>query len=371
MIDESMDTEQMKLPPKPYESRSKPAWQRLIIMLGGVFVNFVLAIFIYIMIVFVWGQEQIKPEGTKLGFHTTQTFLDLGFKEGDKIMKIDGEVPFNVVNEINKKLFLKNVEQVEVLHEDGNKEIIVIPEDIGKIMWKNGEMSPFSFRIHPYIKEVVEGSPAMEAGLKKGDLLTAVNASKITYTYELKSQIDSMAFDLSFIRDGKEQTIKILPKYIEKYERHMIGIEYNLENAIEAEKVVYSFSESIPIGNSKAVNSLLDYIAQFKYVFTKKGATSVGGFIAIGKIFPPEWSWLAFWSITAFLSVMLAFMNLLPIPALDGGHALFVLFEMVTGRRPSDKFLEYAQQVGFMILIVLLLWANGNDFYKLFMEWFK
>ncbi len=365
MIDESMDKEQMKLPPKPYEFRSKPAWQRLIIMLGGVFVNFVLAIAIYIMIVFVWGEEKITPEGTKLGFTTTQTFEDLGFREGDKITHIDGKVPFNVVNEINKFLFLKTIKTVEVLHEDGNTEKINIPEDIGKTMWKKGEMSPFSFRKYPYINNVLEDSPAQKAGLQKGDLITAINMDKVTYAHEVNKRIDSVAIDLSYSRGGKEYTINIQPKFLEEYGKHMIGIDYNIEKSIDVETIHYSFLESIKHGNTKAVNSLLDYIGQFKYVFTKKGAKSVGGFIAIGKIFPAKWSWYSFWSITAFLSVMLAFMNLLPIPALDGGHALFVLVEMITGRKPSDKFLENAQIVGFVILMGLMLWANGNDLYKL------
>jgi regulator of sigma E protease len=364
MIDESMDKEQMKLPAQPYEFRSKPAWQRLIIMLGGVFVNFVLGIFIYIMIVNVWGESYINTEGANYGYETTQTFKDLGFKSGDVILKINNETPFDV-SELNKRLFLRHVETVTVKHESGETETISIPETIGKQMWTNGELQPFTPRLIPVLEDVLKNTPAEKAGLKKGDLVTKINGEKIVYTHEISQRIDSTAFQLSYERNGIEKTIELTPEYVEKYKRHQIGIQYDVNKSIQENHKDYSFVESIPEGLSKAKYALKDLVSQFKYVFTKKGATQVGGFIAIGKIFPATWNWQAFWAITAFLSIMLGFMNLLPIPALDGGHALFVLVEMITGRKPSDKFLEYAQLVGFAILMGLLLWANGNDLYKL------
>jgi len=364
MIDESMDKEQMKLPPKPYEFRSKPAWQRLIIMLGGITVNFILGLFIYIMIANAWGEYYVGTKDIKQGFKTTQTFKDLGFRDGDKILKINNEVPFDVTN-INKFLFLRTVTSVVVQHEDNSSETISIPQDIGQIMWQKGEVQPFVARVIPIVGSVSPNTPASRANLQEGDQITAINNNSIHYTYEVSQYIDSTAFALTFLRNGKEKTIKITPEYVQKHQRYLIGIGYDETKSVTLNHKEYNFSESLTIGSSKAYFALKDLISQFKYVFTKKGATEVGGFIAIGKIFPPTWSWKAFWSITAFLSMMLGFMNLLPIPALDGGHALFVLAEMITGRKPSDKFLEYAQIVGFVLLMTLLLWANGNDIYKL------
>lgn len=368
MIDESMDKEQMKLPPKSYEFRSKPAWQRLIIMLGGVTVNFILGILIYIMIVNVWGEYRVESEGVKHGFTVSDIFDEYGFKEGDKITQINGEEPFDVTD-INKLLFLRNVETIQVTHENGSSEIITLPEDIGSIMWEKGILKPFAPRIIPLVDSVFQDSPAERAGIKKGDLITSINNKPVQYSYQINKLIDSLAFNLGIVRDNQEISFDIKPEYVKKHKLYQIGIGYNMEESLETEAISYNFSESIKRGNQLGLSTLKDFISQFKYVFTKKGAGEVGGFIAIGNIFPAEWSWPAFWSITALLSIMLGFMNLLPIPALDGGHALFVLFEMLTGRKPSDKFLEYAQIVGFVLLMGLLLLANGNDIYKLIKGW--
>ncbi|MFK5879799.1 MAG: RIP metalloprotease RseP [Flavobacteriaceae bacterium] len=362
MIDESMDIEQMKQPAQPWEFRSKPAWQRLIIMLGGVIVNFVLGFLIYMMVLGVWGEDNVKPEDVKNGFAVNAIFKEYGFKDGDLILKINGEVPEDVLA-INKNLFLRDVSTVEVKHTDGSLEVISIPETIGETMWEQGVMMPFTPRTYSIVDVVTEDMPAIKAGFKEGDKILAVNEKLVIYWNDFTTEVVNSEGELEIIilRDGSKKTINVTPNGDNK-----IGVAQNVSVAesINISHKSYSFLESIPAGFDRAYWTLKDYITQFKYVFTAKGATSVGGFIAIGNIFPAEWSWQAFWGITAFLSIMLGFMNLLPIPALDGGHVVFTLWEMVTGRKPSDKFLEYAQITGFVLLMGLLLLANGNDVYK-------
>ncbi len=362
MIDESMDTEHLSKPAEPWEFRSKPAWQRLIIMLGGVIVNFILGILIYIMITFVWGVDFVKPDGVKNGFTVHETFKEYGFRDGDKVTKFNGVEPLDVTD-VNKHLFLRDIASLEVIHENGKTETITLPKDIGGIMWEKGIMRPFEVRTLPVIDTVIVGSPAEKAGFKKNDKIILVNNTPVLYWQEftklvLNSKDD---IDIAFERDGITKNLTITPR-----EDRTIGVSNYKSNAINIQHKDYSFIESIPIGNYLAVWTLRDYVTQFKYVFTRKGATSIGGFIAIGNIFPSTWSWKAFWGITAFLSILLGFMNLLPIPALDGGHVVFTLYEIITGRKPNDKFLEYAQITGFILLIGLLLLANGNDIIKLF-----
>ncbi len=362
MIDESMDTEQMKQPAQPWEFRSKPAWQRLIIMLGGVIVNFILGILIYIMITFVWGLDFVTPEGVKEGFAVHESFKEYGFKDGDKITKFNGEVPLDVTD-VNKHLFLRDISSLEVIHENGTTETLNLPENIGELMWEKGVMHPFEVRIPPVIAVVVSDSPAEKAGFLKNDKIISVNNTSIQYWNDFTKMILNSEDDFTVIleRDGATKSITLKAGKDKK-----IGVAPNNSDFIDIQHKDYTFLESISTGNAIAIWTLKDYITQFKYVFTKKGATSIGGFIAIGNIFPATWSWHAFWSITAFLSIMLGFMNLLPIPALDGGHVMFTLYEIVTGRKPNDKFLEYAQITGFILLIALLLLANGNDIVKLF-----
>jgi len=364
MIDESMDKEQMEKPPQPWEFRSKPAWQRLIIMLGGVTVNFLLGIFIYIMMFNAWGEDYIGIDDVKKGFSVVDDFKELGFQDGDKILKVDGEEPFNVLD-INKHLFLRDIQAIEVQHPDGATENISLPEDIGLTMWQSGAMEPFTPRINAVLDSILPDSPADQAGLIKGDYITNVNNQAIEYWDEftrlVRTNPASEKMQITVNRNGDKRSFDIIPD-----KDNTIGVypQGFTEDVITINHVDYSFAESTSKGMSKAYWTLKDYMGQFKYVFTKKGATSLGGFITIGSIFPSKWSWPAFWSITALLSIMLGFMNLLPIPALDGGHVVFVLYEIITGRKPSDKFLEYAQVTGFILLIGLLLFANGNDIYK-------
>lgn len=364
MIDESLDTEQLKEEPKPWEFRSKPAWQRLIIMLGGVTVNFILGIFIYIAMYSYWGLDYVATTDVKSGFSVASEFKELGFKDGDKILKVNGETPFNVMD-INKHLFLRNVEDIEVEHPDGNRETIKLPEDIGQTMWANGVLEPFVPRFEAIIDSIVPGTPAANMGIQQGDQILAVNGVPVEYwdefTNMVRSNKDQAAMNFSLLRDGRNDSLSISPTA-----DGTIGVypKNTMDQQITVNHKDFTFFESIPEGTENAYWTLRDYVAQFKYVFTKKGASSLGGFGTILSIFPREWNWQRFWGLTAFLSIMLAFMNLLPIPALDGGHVVFTLYEMISGRKPSDKFLEYAQITGFIFLITLLLYANGNDVYK-------
>ena len=364
MIDESMDTDQMKEEPKPWEFRSKPAWQRLIIMLGGVTVNFLLGILIYIMILIVWGEYYVQPEDVKSGFAVAEEFKKYGFEDGDKILKVNDEIPFDVLS-INKHLFLRNVESIEVKHLNGNSEKINLPEDIGLEMWTAGNMEPFLPRFSAVLDSILPSSPAEKANLLKGDRIIAIDNKEVNYwdefTSAVKNNKNQSEMDIVVLRNGVQDTISVKPNNEGKF-----GVypKITIGESIDQQHKKYSFAESIPKGTSKAYWTLRDYMAQFKYVFTKKGATSLGGFGTILSIFPTKWDWQRFWGLTAFLSIMLAFMNLLPIPALDGGHVVFTLYEMISGRKPSDKFLEHAQVVGFILLITLLLYANGNDVYK-------
>ena len=362
MIDESMDTEAMKKPAQPWEFRSKPAWQRLIIMLGGVIVNFILGGLIYIMIVFVWGGSFSATEDIKYGFATTETFHKLGFEDGDKITTVN-KAPFKDVTDINMHLFLRDVNSIEVIKQDGTTKSIAIPEDIGHIMWGEGTLQPFTPRVLTVLDEIGVASAAEKAGLKEGDEIVSVNGQNTKFWTSFKHEV--MASEnpvaMQVLRDGVLHEVSVVLG-----EDKIVGVRPLNGDAITVQKIEYTIGESIVEGTSRAVWKLKDYVAQFTYVFTKKGATSIGGFISIGKIFPSTWSWHAFWEITAFLSIMLGFMNLLPIPALDGGHVVFTLFEMITGRKPNDKFLEYAQMAGIIFLLALMLLANGNDIVKLF-----
>ncbi|NIJ46066.1 regulator of sigma E protease [Wenyingzhuangia heitensis] len=367
MIDESMDTEQMKQPAQPWEFRSKPAWQRLIIMLGGVIVNFILGLVIYIMIFATWGEEVVSPKGIKNGFAIHKHFEQYGFRNGDTFLAVDGKPVENVLR-VSKHLFLRNVKNIEVLHADGTKETLSVPEDIGKQMWQQNIMEPFTPMFPAVIDSVIANKPAFKSGFIKGDKVVSVNGEATPYWSDFTAKIqqsEDKPLEVSVNRGNALVTLTVTP------EESKIGVAplFVTEEVATVEHKKYSLDESFSRGSTAAYWTLKDYMAQFKYVFTKKGASSMGGFISIAKIFKPVWDWKVFWTNTAFLSIMLGFMNLLPIPALDGGHVVFTLYEMITGRKPGDKFLEYAQITGFVLLLSLLAFANGNDIYKLIVGW--
>lgn len=363
MIDESMDKEQMAQPPQPWEFRSKPAWQRLIIMLGGVTVNIIVGFVIYMSLLYFYGREIMTNENMPQGFAVAEQFEALGFRDGDKILKVNGK-DFEDVTAINKHLFLRDVETIEVLHQDGTAETLPVPEDIGQTMFKNDIQQPFQLMRKAVIDTVIPDYPAAAAGFQKGDQIVAVNGTPISYWNEFteisKKNKDSMAQTIVVSRAGTLDTLTVTPN-----KDGLLGVNnYGKEYIGKGTKIEYSLGESIIGGFGYGFDTLTDYVSQFKYVFTSKGATQVGGFGAIGNLFPDAWDWQSFWATTALISIILAFMNILPIPALDGGHVMFLLYEMVTGRKPNDKFMEYAQMVGFFILIALVLFANGNDIYR-------
>ena len=371
MIDESMDKEQMAEPPKPWEFRSKPAWQRLIIMLGGVTVNFILAIIIYIGMAYVYGETYIANSEVKDGVAVVNPVAeDLGFKDGDKILKLDGKEVEKFNDVAYDVLFAKTV----TIERNGTVQDINLPIDlIDKLM--DGEKAPLVSLRYPFVVAKLDDSSVNKDVLKKGDVIVSINGQETKYADEVIAIAESnkgKTFDAVVFRDEKEVPVKI--SFNDEGKLGVMRSSLSLSNLeklgyykISQEK--YGFFESVPAGLKRSKDELSKYVTQLKAIFTPSTGAykGVGGFYAIFDIFPNTWSWEAFWNITALLSIMLGVMNLLPIPALDGGHVMFLLYEMITGRKPGDKFMEYAQITGFVILISLVLLVNGNDIFKLIM----
>ena len=366
MIDESMDKEQMKLPPEPWEFRSKPSWQRLIIMIGGVLFNLILAVILYSAVLFVWGEQYLPTKNVKYGIAVGETGREMGLRSGDKIISIDGKE----VEDFGKVAIMMLLDGVKTIEVQRNEEIIVVPvkaEIIPKLINDRYVISlriPYSCKVIGFGKE----SPARDAGFEIGDEILSINGSAFQFYDQFTDTVaNSKGKTVSVLlkRGGIEKTIPV-----KIGTAGLLGIhpDRNIEGVFEYRTISYGFLESIPAGISKGYHAVGNYMKQFKLLFAPetKAYESLGGFIAIGNIFPGVWDWESFWNLTAFLSIILAVMNILPIPALDGGHVLFLLFEIITGRKPSDKFLEYAQIVGMVILFSLLIYANGNDIWKLF-----
>lgn len=363
MIDESMDKEQMEKPPEPWEFRSKPAWQRLIIMLGGVTVNIIVGFIIFMMILFVWGRDIVTKDSLPQGFAVSNHMEELGFQNGDYILAVNGK-PLKSMWDVNKYLIVRDVSSIKTEHQDGTTETIPIPEDIGSTLFKLGELQPFYPMPTKVVDSILPESPADKAGIKKGDEIVSLNGEPLKNFVELNKYKDAHpgeAITLGILSGNQKNQIRIVPN-----KDNDIGIFPH--SALNPERETFSLGQSIESGFGYTYWTLHDYVAQFKYVFTKKGASQLGGFGAIGSLFDASWNWLNFWEKTAFISIILAFMNILPIPALDGGHVMFLLYEMISGRKPSDKFLEYAQMIGIIILLALVLYANGNDVYRYFFK---
>ena len=360
IIDESFDTDHVKTEPKPWEFRSKPPWQRLIILIGGVTVNLILGFLIYSMVLFVWGKNVITAEDLNSGFTVSESMKKIGFEDGDRILKIDGKDLEDQI-QINNILVSRSIDVVEVIRSNESTEIINIPENIGLEIITAG-VAPFTPNVNSVIDSVLTDSPADFSDIKKGDIINKVNGTKILSfdEFEELKKVNSDYVELELIRNGSEFSTVVPFESMDK----LIGIIIKPDLKITTKK--YSFFESIGEGYDEAYWKLNDYIYQFGYVFTKEGASQLGGFGTIGNIFPAKWDWKRFWEMTAFLSIILAFMNFLPIPALDGGHIMFVLYEMVSGKKPNDKFLEYAHGAGFILLISLFLYANGMDLVRAF-----
>ncbi|WP_348823931.1 RIP metalloprotease RseP [Flavobacterium aestuarii] len=368
MIDESMDKEQMALPSQPWEFRSKPAWQRLIIMLGGVTVNFILAFIIYIGMAFVYGDSYIANADMKDGLLIeNKAMIDAGFKSGDKIIAVDGEKVIRFDKEINGKVIVAKEVTIE---RNGVEQTIKMPHDFVDQLSKVEKEPLATIRIPFVIGKIADESTNKD--LKVKDILVSLNGQPTKYLDQAKvilQENKNKTIPAVVLRDQKQVTVNVKVNNDGKLGVNLGGLDLESLEKLGYYKIThqnYSFFESIPFGIEKGKDQLVGYGKQLKMIFNPetKAYKQVGGFHAIYNIFPSSWSWEVFWSITAILSIMLGVMNLLPIPALDGGHVMFLLFEMVSGKKPSDKFLENAQMVGFVLLISLLLFANGNDIYK-------
>ncbi len=373
MVDESMDTEQMKQPAQPWEFRSKPAWQRLIIMIGGVAVNVLLAFIIYAMIMFVWGEKEIKTDSMKNGIaFNDPLFYDLGFKNGDNIVAVDGQKIDNYYDVLKKVLVVdKNVTVIR----DGKETVLPMPVNlIGKLIEKRkkSETPIISPRVPVVVLGLEASAPVTQAGLKLGDRILTVDGQACDFRDQFEKIMEKKKkgdpVQLTVKRGDSALSISSLI-----FEDGRVGFkspvleqQFDSLGVFDYQVKKYSFLASIPAGISRAGDELAFYVEQFnKILHPSTGAIKgVGGFKSMASVFPGNgWDWEHFWTITAFFSIVLAFMNLLPIPALDGGHVLFTLIEMITGRKPSEKFLEYAQIVGMVLLLGLMLYANGNDWF--------
>jgi regulator of sigma E protease len=368
MIDESMDKEQMALPPQPWEFRSKPAWQRLIIMLGGVTVNFILAFIIYIGMAFAYGDTYVANADLKDGvLIENPVMIKAGFKTGDKLVSIDGKKVENFDGDLNMNIIM--AKQI-LIERDGKQQTINMPTDFVDQLSKHEKGLLVSIRSPFAIKSIPEESA--NTALKPKDLIVSVNGQEVKYYDQVKAILESnkgKTLSAVVLRDLKQTPVTIKVNKEGKLGVVAGGVDLESLEKLGYYKIStkeYSFIESIPVGLQKGKDQLVGYGKQLKMIFNPetKAYKQVGGFAAIFNIFPTSWSWEVFWSITALLSIMLGVMNLLPIPALDGGHVMFLLYEMISGKKPSDKFLENAQMVGFVLLIALLLFANGNDIYK-------
>ncbi len=370
MVDESMDKEQLKQPPQPWEFRSKPAWQRLIIMLGGVTVNLFLAFFIYAMILFTWGQQKLPNANVKNGIAIMDSIMyKAGLKDGDKILAVNN-VPMTYFDDIPSRLLVSDSVTVE---RDGQTKTLVLPVDmLGTLSEKkNNGIQFFVPRLPVIVSMVPDTSSAKKAGLMKMDKIIAIDSMPAMFFDQYRTAIgkkSGQTVQLTVERNGRDT---VLNATVNKdstlgFVRYRYMEDFDSLGICKIEHKSYGFFESFPAGTRLAIDKLGNYINSFKKILSPKTGAykGLGGFKAMGSIMPKQWgSWQDFWSITAFLSIILAFMNLLPIPALDGGHVLFTLIEMATGRKPSDKFLEYAQIVGMVLLLGLMVYANGNDWF--------
>lgn len=368
MIDESMDTAQMEQDPQPWEFRSKPSWQRLIIMLGGVTVNFVLAALVYIFIAFAYGDADVDAKTVRGGYLISNPVLEnLGLKTGDNILAIDGsEIAY--YTEIRKKIITA---KTMTISRNGDVQTLEFPVDfLGQL--STSKSRDFIDLRTPFIFDVpMEGSVNSDVDLQPGDLLIAIDGELAQFSDQSTPLLlarKGQAAVLSVLRNGTllERKVQVNPAGMIDFIRKTASKDFEAAGFRKIIRKEYSLGQSVGIGLHQFNETVVGYWAQLKLIFSPSTGAykGVGGFKAIMDIFPETWSWYAFWNITAFLSIMLGVLNLLPIPALDGGHVVFLLYEMVTGRKPGDKFMEYAQTVGFFILIALVLFANGNDIYK-------
>jgi regulator of sigma E protease len=363
MIDESMDKEQMKLPPQPWEFRSKPAWQRLIIMVGGVTVNVILGVLIYAMVLFAWGEESLQVKNAVNGVATDSLAQAIGLRNGDNVLSVDNKEVTNF-RKIPLEIILNNARSIQVERDGKTVNIPVTEDDISKmISMKSSLVSP---RVPCVVDSLIDSLPAARMGLKKGDQIIFVNHKRTKFYNDVSDILRPNKYTLAkvVVLRGKDTISKMIPVNGDG----AIGF-YNkpYNKVLKMDTINYSFFAAFPAGIHKASETFSSYIKQMKVLFTVKGAhKQIGGFGTIASAYSTTWDWQSFWAFTAFLSIVLAIMNILPIPALDGGHVMFLLYEVITRRKPNEKLLEYAQYAGMLLLVSLLLYANGNDVIRWF-----
>ncbi|HZH87124.1 MAG TPA: RIP metalloprotease RseP [Brumimicrobium sp.] len=369
MVDESMDKEQMAQAPKEDEFRSKPAWQRLIVMVAGVVVNIIVGFFIYILVVAAWGDDVVSNDSLKYGVAVNKNFaeLNLGVEDGDLITAVNGEKVENA-NLVNLQIFLRGYRELEVQKPSGEKKTVVLEKDIDDWMWENDAVMAFTPRMPTIVDSVMGNRHAAKVGLTKGDSIVSINGVSTPFFHDLQGELAKQEGDSTLATVGLYRNGEYIELNTFTNADKTIGFQPQFPTWLKSTHRDYTFGESIERGFQKAGWTMHDYAAQLPLIFTSKGAKSVGGFGAIGNLFPATWDWQIFWTNTAFISLVLAIMNILPIPALDGGHIVFLLYEMITGKEAPQKVLEYAQLIGFLLLISLFIYANGNDVYRAFFE---
>ena len=368
MIDESMDKEQLAKPAEPWEFRSKPAWQRIFVMAGGVLNNFILAILIYWGVLYVWGEQYIKNQDVDTGVYVSELGKEIGFRNGDRIISFNGGEPIERFEDVVITLIRTQATYATVLRGEDTVTVEIDPSYIPTILssLKSGRL--FEYGIPFTIAEVPQDSPNAASGLMQGDRIVAINNSGSGMLMEVMESLQSFKNDSVVATVARGNELLYVPLSVDSLGRIGVIVNNNVSDFYKTTRSNYSFFGALPAGIERAVVTVKNYWQELKLIFTPKTEAykSVGSFIAIGKIFPDTWNWKIFWSITAFLSIMLAVLNLLPIPALDGGHILFTLYELITGRKPSERVLEIAQIVGMVILFGIMVLAFGNDIAGLF-----
>lgn len=364
MIDESMDKEAMAKEPQPWEYRSKPAWQRFFVLFGGVLFNFILAFVLYTFIMMNWGEEYVKNSDVTTGIYANELAQEIGFRNGDKIISFDGYTT-EKFTDLQVDLVRHQAKYAKVLRGTDTVTFAIDPVYIPSILNTPGM---FNYGFPFEVGAIADSSLNAKSGLKVKDRLLAINGHDCDMFFEAQKILSKFKGDSIVATVARGNELVLIPLATDSLGRIQVSVNANIEDFYTVTRHQYSFFAAIPAGFNKAVSTIDNYIKELKLIFSPKTEAykSVGSFIAIGKIFPSSWDWFRFWNITAFLSIMLAVLNILPIPALDGGHLVFTIYEMVTGRKPSDKFLEYAQTVGMILLFGLMILAFGNDIIRLF-----
>ncbi len=363
MVDETTGADALQSEPKPWEYRAQPTWKRLPIIIGGVLVNFIAALLIYGCVLYTWGKEYLPLQNAVYGLNYSEVMLQYGFENGDRILQVDG-VSMETKSDVLEAILVDGGRDVTVLRGTDTLNVL-LPDDFDQIVLASNETDLFEYRFPYVIQEVVADMPAAKALMMAGDSITAINgvatpAFQDAQAEMLKHANDSVTVD--FYRAGEAMQARLFIGADGK-----MGVYCNSPWLyLQTQKQEYGFFEAIPAGISMGWETLASYVKQFKLVFTKEGSKQLGGFGTIGKLFPQIWDWQIFWTMTAFLSIILAFMNILPIPALDGGHVVFLIYEMITGKKPSDKFMERTTTIGFALLFALVIYANLNDIIKAF-----